>query len=150
MRTDFSQEAFDIRTNPRADEGLVDLEYVVEEKPSDQIELSGGWGGGRVVGSLGLSFNNFSMRNFFKKDASADLIRLNCLKLCLLFIKTLTFNCSKCHLTMQTMPSKLQLELKHLAFHKEHLEYHSSHTHIDFDFQSTQFHALLLLSIMQF
>jgi outer membrane protein insertion porin family len=38
----FSQEAFDIRTNPRADEGLVDLEYVVEEKPSDQIELSGG------------------------------------------------------------------------------------------------------------
>jgi outer membrane protein insertion porin family len=69
----FSQEAFDIRTNPRADEGLVDLEYVVEEKPSDQIELSGGWGGGRVVGSLGLSFNNFSMRNFFKKDAWSPL-----------------------------------------------------------------------------
>ena len=69
----FSQEAFDIRTNPRADEGLVDLEYVVEEKPSDQIELSGGWGGGRVVGSLGLSFNNFSMRNFFKKEAWSPL-----------------------------------------------------------------------------
>jgi outer membrane protein insertion porin family len=69
----FSQEAFDIRTNPRPDEGLVDLEYVVEEKPSDQIELSGGWGGGRVVGSLGLSFNNFSMRNFFKKEAWSPL-----------------------------------------------------------------------------
>jgi len=69
----FSQEAFDIRTNPRADEGLVDLEYVLEEKPSDQIELSGGWGGGRVVGSLGLSFNNFSMRNFFKKEAWSPL-----------------------------------------------------------------------------
>jgi outer membrane protein insertion porin family len=69
----FSQEAFDIRTNPRADEGLVDLEYVVEEKPSDQIELSGGWGGGRVVGSLGLSFNNFSMRNFFKKESWSPL-----------------------------------------------------------------------------
>jgi len=69
----FSQEAFDIRTNPRADEGVVDLEYVVEEKPSDQIELSGGWGGGRVVGSLGLSFNNFSMRNFFKKEAWSPL-----------------------------------------------------------------------------
>jgi outer membrane protein insertion porin family len=69
----FNPEAFDIRTNPRADEGLVDLEYVLEEKPSDQIELSGGWGGNRVVGSLGLSFNNFSMRNFFKKDAWSPL-----------------------------------------------------------------------------
>lgn len=69
----FNPEAFDIRTNPRADEGLVDLEYVVEEKPSDQIELSGGWGGNRVVGSLGLTFNNFSMRNFFKKGAWSPL-----------------------------------------------------------------------------
>lgn len=69
----FNQEKFDIRTNPRADEGLVDLEYVVEEKPSDQVQLSGGWGAGRVVGSLGLSFNNFSMRNVFKKSAWSPL-----------------------------------------------------------------------------
>jgi len=61
----FNQEAFDVRTNPRQEEGLVDLEYVLEEKPNDQIQLSGGWGGGRVVGSLQLSFTNFSMRNFF-------------------------------------------------------------------------------------
>lgn len=65
----FNGEAMDIQTNERPEEGLVDLTYVVEEKPSDQIQLSGGWGGGRVVGSLGLSFTNFSMRNFFKKDA---------------------------------------------------------------------------------
>ena len=69
----FDPEGFDVRTNPRSDEGLVDLEYVVAEKPSDQIELSGGWGGGRVVGTLGLSFNNFSMRNFFKKEAWSPL-----------------------------------------------------------------------------
>ncbi|MFM7769767.1 MAG: outer membrane protein assembly factor, partial [Bacteroidota bacterium] len=69
----FDPEGFDVRTNPRPDEGLVDLEYVVVEKPSDQIELSGGWGGGRVVGTLGLSFNNFSMRNFFKKEAWSPL-----------------------------------------------------------------------------
>ncbi|MBM3447785.1 MAG: outer membrane protein assembly factor BamA [Bacteroidetes bacterium] len=69
----FDPEGFDVRTNPRPDEGLVDLEYVVAEKPSDQIELSGGWGGGRVVGTLGLSFNNFSMRNFFKKEAWSPL-----------------------------------------------------------------------------
>ncbi|MFN8777049.1 MAG: outer membrane protein assembly factor [Flavobacteriales bacterium] len=65
----FNPQAFDVKMNPREDKGLVDLQYVVEEKPSDQIELSGGWGGGRIVGSLGLSFNNFSMRNIFKKDA---------------------------------------------------------------------------------
>lgn len=65
----FNGEAMDIQTNERPEEGLVDLTYVVEEKPSDQIQLSGGWGGGRVVGSLGLSFTNFSMRNFFKKEA---------------------------------------------------------------------------------
>ncbi len=69
----FNQEKFDIRTNPRADEGLVDIEYVLEEKPNDQIQLSGGWGGGRVVGSLQLSFTNFSMRSFFKKEAWSPL-----------------------------------------------------------------------------
>jgi len=69
----FNQEAFDVRTNPRPDVGLVDLEYVLEEKPNDQIQLSGGWGGGRVVGSLQLSFTNFSMRNFFKKESWSPL-----------------------------------------------------------------------------
>jgi outer membrane protein insertion porin family len=53
--------------DPRS--GTVDLEYTVEEKPSDRLELSGGWGAGRLVLSLGLSFTNFSMRNFFNKDA---------------------------------------------------------------------------------
>jgi outer membrane protein insertion porin family len=43
----------------------VDLEYTVEEKPSDRLELSGGWGAGRLVMSLGLSFTNFSMRKIF-------------------------------------------------------------------------------------
>ena len=40
--------------------GTVDLEYTVEEKPSDRLELSGGWGAGRLVLSVGLSFTNFS------------------------------------------------------------------------------------------
>ena len=65
----FNPEAMDVQTNQRPEEGLVDLTYVVEEKPSDQIQLSGGWGGGRVVGSLGLSFTNFSMRKVFTKGA---------------------------------------------------------------------------------
>ncbi|MCW5899482.1 MAG: outer membrane protein assembly factor BamA [Flavobacteriales bacterium] len=53
--------------------GTVDLEYTVEEKPSDRLELSGGWGVGRLILSLGLSFTNFSMRNVLKKDAWAPL-----------------------------------------------------------------------------
>jgi len=53
--------------DPRS--GTVDLEYTVEEKPSDRLELSGGWGAGRVVMSLGVSFTNFSLRNTFKKGA---------------------------------------------------------------------------------
>jgi outer membrane protein insertion porin family len=51
----------DIQPNPA--EGTVDIEYQVEETSSDQIELSGGWGYGRVIGTLGVSFNNFSLRN---------------------------------------------------------------------------------------
>jgi outer membrane protein insertion porin family len=49
--------------------GLVDLEYSVVEKGSSQIELQGGYGGGGFVGTLGLSFNNFSLRNLFNFDA---------------------------------------------------------------------------------
>src|ERR1019366_540913 len=37
--------------------------YTVAEKPSDQIELSGGYGAGYLVGTLGLTLNNFSLRN---------------------------------------------------------------------------------------
>jgi len=69
----FNPEAFNVIPVEHPETGTVDLEYVVEEKPSDQIELSGGWGGGRVVGSLGLTFNNFSLRNIFKKGAWSPL-----------------------------------------------------------------------------
>ena len=49
--------------------GLVDIEYSVVEKGSSQIELQGGYGGGGFVGTLGLSFNNFSLRNIFNGEA---------------------------------------------------------------------------------
>ena len=54
---------------PNPSDGTVDIVYNVEEKPSDQIELSGGFGGGRVIGTLGLTFNNFSLKNIFNGDA---------------------------------------------------------------------------------
>lgn len=65
----FDAEKLGVDVKPNPLDGTVDIEYVVEETSSDQIELSGGWGYGRIIGTLGLSFNNFSLRNFFKKDA---------------------------------------------------------------------------------
>lgn len=49
--------------------GTVDIEYKLVEKGSSQIELQGGYGGGGFIGTLGLSFNNFSVQNIFKKEA---------------------------------------------------------------------------------
>jgi len=65
----FDPEQTTVNPTPDPRTGLVDLEYVVAEKPSDRLELSGGYGAGRLVISLGLSFTNFSMRKFFKPDA---------------------------------------------------------------------------------
>jgi outer membrane protein insertion porin family len=56
-------------TNINPSDGTVDIVYNVVEKPSDQIELSGGFGGGQLVGTLGLTFNNFSLRNLFNLKA---------------------------------------------------------------------------------
>jgi outer membrane protein insertion porin family len=55
--------------NVDAAAGTVDIEYQVVEKGSSQIELQGGYGGGGFVGTLGLSFNNFSIRNIFNAEA---------------------------------------------------------------------------------
>ena len=66
----FNPENLNINTPVNPQRGTVDIEYGVEERPSDQLELSAGWGGNRrVIGTLGVSFNNFSMRNIFKKSA---------------------------------------------------------------------------------
>jgi outer membrane protein insertion porin family len=75
----FNEQAFQVNPLPNPSKGTVDIEYVVEEKNSDQIELSGGYGGagptssGRIIGTIGLTFNNFSTRNFFKKNAWSPL-----------------------------------------------------------------------------
>ncbi len=55
--------------NPNPNEGTVDVEYSLVEKGSSQVELQGGFGGGGFIGTLGLSFNNFSLKNIFNKDA---------------------------------------------------------------------------------
>ncbi|OQX82367.1 MAG: hypothetical protein B6D64_00470 [Bacteroidetes bacterium 4484_276] len=65
----FNPEKIEPDIQPNQIDGTVDIIYSVEETSADQIELSGGWGYGRIIGTLGLSFNNFSLRNVFKKGA---------------------------------------------------------------------------------
>ncbi len=66
----FNPENLGINTPVNPERGTVDIEYKLEERPSDQLELSAGWGGNRrVIGTLGVSFNNFSLRNIFNKEA---------------------------------------------------------------------------------
>ncbi len=68
----FDPEKLNVIPTPNPADGTVDIEYIVEEKPSDQIELSGGWGGNTrsnglgLIGTLGVRFTNFSARNMFK------------------------------------------------------------------------------------
>jgi outer membrane protein insertion porin family len=71
----FNPENLGINTPVNPQRGTVDIEYTVEEKPSDQLELSAGWGGlGRgVIGTLGVAFNNFSLRNIDKPETWSPL-----------------------------------------------------------------------------
>ncbi len=55
--------------NPNPVDGTLDVEYAVVEQGSSQIQLQGGYGGGGFIGTLGLSFNNFAIKDIFKKDA---------------------------------------------------------------------------------
>lgn len=65
----FNPEALNVNPIPNQDAGTVDIQYIVEEKPSDQVELSAGWGASTVVGTLGLSLTNFSTKRMFEKRA---------------------------------------------------------------------------------
>ena len=66
----FDAEKIKIDPVPNPEDGTVDINYGVEEKSSDQLELSAGWGGYiGLTGTIGVTFNNFSSKNLFKKSA---------------------------------------------------------------------------------
>ncbi len=65
----FNPETMDMQTPVNPQRGTVDIIYRVEERPSDQLELSAGYGGFQgLIGTLGVTFNNFSIANI--KDRS--------------------------------------------------------------------------------
>ena len=66
----FEQESINPRPVPNQNDGTVDINWSLKEKSSDQLELSAGWGGGiGLTGTLGVTFNNFSIKNIWKKSA---------------------------------------------------------------------------------
>lgn len=65
----FDPESIDPGVVPNPENGTVDMNWKLESKSSDQIEVSAGWGQTGVIGKLSLKFTNFSMRNLFKKKA---------------------------------------------------------------------------------
>ena len=65
----FDPEKIDPGVVPNPENGTVDMNWKLETKSSDQIELSAGWGQTGVIGKLALKFTNFSMRNIFRKSA---------------------------------------------------------------------------------
>jgi len=65
----FDPEAINPDVRPHPENGTVDINYELVEKANDQIELSGGWGANMFVGTIGLKFSNFSVRNIFNKEA---------------------------------------------------------------------------------
>ena len=70
----FNPEKINPNIVPNTDNGTVDITWGVEEKSSDQLELSAGFGGGiGLTGTLGVTFNNFSINNIFKKSAWSPL-----------------------------------------------------------------------------
>ncbi|WP_460538025.1 BamA/OMP85 family outer membrane protein [Echinicola sediminis] len=65
----FDPETINPDLRPNFEDATVDIVFQLEERPNDQIELSGGWGGFYgFVGTVGLVFNNFSVKNI--KDFS--------------------------------------------------------------------------------
>ncbi|MBQ5691079.1 MAG: outer membrane protein assembly factor BamA, partial [Alistipes sp.] len=64
----FNEEALVPDIKPVSND-LVDVNWPLEEKASDQFNVAAGWGSGTFVGSVGITLNNLSIRNFFKKGA---------------------------------------------------------------------------------
>lgn len=64
----FNPENIDPQVKPNTNDGTVDIDWNLESKSNDQVELSAGWGQTGIIGRLSLKFTNFSMHNLFHKS----------------------------------------------------------------------------------
>ena len=70
----FDPEAMDIRPEPNAENGTVDIVFGLESKANDQVEVSFGWGQTGLIGKLALKFTNFSIKNLFNPSSYKGII----------------------------------------------------------------------------
>ena len=64
----FNPETVEPDIQPNQEDGTVDINWNLEQKSNDQVELSFGWGQTGIIGRVSLKLNNFSMRNLFGKN----------------------------------------------------------------------------------
>ena len=64
----FDPESVSPDVKPNYEDGTVDVNWNLEQKSNDQLELSLGWGQTGVIGRIGIKFNNFSLRNLLGKN----------------------------------------------------------------------------------
>ncbi|KGO91051.1 outer membrane protein assembly factor BamA [Flavobacterium subsaxonicum] len=119
--------------NPDPATGTVDVEWNVTEKGSSQIELQGGYGGGGFIGTLGLSFNNFSMRNIFKKDAYTPLPMGDGQKLSLRLQGSTYFQTYSLSFTEPWFGGKKPIQLFSSLSHSKQFLYNYSSSDVDRD-----------------
>ncbi|NMB72920.1 MAG: BamA/TamA family outer membrane protein, partial [Bacteroidales bacterium] len=65
----FDPEKIEPNPVPNPADGTVDIQYNLQERSNDQLEISGGWGAGMLVGTIGIRFSNFSARSMFDPKA---------------------------------------------------------------------------------
>ena len=111
--------------------GTVDVEWHVTEKGSSQIELQGGYGGGGFIGTLGLSFNNFSARNIFNKKAYTPLPMGDGQKLSLRLQGSTYFQTYSLSFTEPWFGGKKPIQLFSSLSHSKQYSYNYSSSDVD-------------------
>ncbi|MBT8318032.1 MAG: outer membrane protein assembly factor BamA [Lutibacter sp.] len=129
----FDAEAITPDISPNYQEKTVDIDYTVAERGSSQIELQGGYGGGSFIGTLGLSFNNFSVRNLFNKKAYKPLPMGDGQTLSLRLQKSRFFTTSSFSFTEPWLGGKKPQSLSFSIYNSKQFRYDYTTNNVDKD-----------------
>jgi len=129
----FDAEAITPDIKPNYQDKTVDIDYTVAEKGSSQIELQGGYGGGSFIGTLGLSFNNFSIKNIFKKEAYTPLPMGDGQKLALRLQKSRYYTTSSFSFTEPWLGGKKPQSLSFSIYNSKQFRYDYTTNRVDKD-----------------
>lgn len=127
----FDAEAITPDIKPNYQDKTVDIGYTVAEKGSSQIELQGGYGGGSFIGTLGLSFNNFSIKNIFKKEAYTPLPMGDGQKLSLRLQKSRYYTTSSFSFTEPWLGGKKPQSLSVSVYNSKQFRYNPATNNVD-------------------